>query len=415
MSGTSRCRTEAPGFQNDRQNDRQNNRRNLRRRLRRTSLLLVLGLSIGCFGLPNAEAMETAAREAILIDYDTGTVLFEKNADTAAPPASMSKMMTAYMLFDKLKSGQIKLDQTMPVSEHAWRAGGAASGGSTMFLNIGDQVPIEDLLRGIVIQSGNDASIVVAEGLAGSEEAFAEQMTKKAKELGMSNSQYRNANGLPDPGEYTTARDLSTLARRTIGDFPEYYRYYAEREFVHNNIKQGNRNPLLYKNIGADGLKTGHTKEAGYCLTASAKQGDRRLILVVTGLPSMKARSEESEKLISWGFREYDNYTLFKAGEEVAKAPVWLGDEGTVALVPAKDAIVTLPRKSRPDMKVTVVMDEPIPAPITKGETVAKLVVTAPGLDKPEEIPLVAATDVPRLGFFGRVFASIGHRIGSIF
>lgn len=382
--------------------------------LSRISLLLLLGLGLGCLPSVRGEAFETTAREAILIDYDTGAVLFEKNPDTSAPPASMSKMMTAYILFQRLHDGQLKLDQTLPVSEYAWRRGGAASGGSTMFLNIGDQVPIEDLVRGIVIQSGNDASIVVAEGLTGSEEAFAELMTKKAKELGMTKSQYRNANGLPDPEEFTTARDLATLAKRTIADFPEYYHYYGEHEFVHNGIKQGNRNPLLYRNIGADGLKTGHTKEAGYCLTASAKQGDRRLIAVLTGLPSMKARSDESERLIGYGFREFDNYVLFKAGEEVAKADVWLGDAKTVALVPAKDAIVTLPRKVRPDMKVSLVFDSPIPAPITKGQQVGKLVVTAPGVDQ-VEIPLVAANDVERKGFIGRVFASIGQRIGSIF
>lgn len=379
------------------------------------AFLLVLALSAGGLAIPTARAFDTAAREAIVVDYDTGVVLFEKNADTPAPPASMSKMMTVYLLFDGLKQGRIKLDQTLPVTEYAWRKGGAASGGSTMFLNIGDQIPIEDLIRGIIVQSGNDASIVVAEGLAGSEEAFAEQMTKKAKELGMTNSRYQNANGLPHPDETTTVRDLATLAKRTISDFPEYYHYYSEHEYVHNNIKQGNRNPLLYRNIGADGLKTGHTQEAGYCLTASAKQGDRRLIVVVTGLPSMKARSDESERLIGYGFREFDNYVLFKAGEEVTKGEVWLGDADTVSIVAPKDAIVTLPRKSRPDMKVSVAFDGPIPAPIAKGQQVATLTVTAPGLAKPVEIPLVAATDVPRLGFFGRVFASLGHRIGSIF
>lgn len=389
--------------------------RAVRHPLRRAALLLALGLTAGALMLQQAEAMETAAREAILVDYDTGVVLFEKDADVRTPPASMSKMMTAYLLFEGLKQGRIKPDQTLPVSENAWRRGGAASGGSTMFLNIGDQVPIEELIRGVIVQSGNDASIVVAEGLAGSEEAFAELMSKKAKELGMSGTHYQNANGLPDPDEYTTVRDLATLAKRTIEDFPEYYHFYSEREYVHNGIKQGNRNPLLYRNIGVDGLKTGHTKEAGYCLTSSAKQGDRRLILVTTGLPSMKARSEESERLLGYGFREFDNYTLFKAGEEVAKGEVWLGDEKTVSIVPEKDAIITLPRKARPDMKVTLVMNEPIPAPISKGQQVAKLVVTAPGQDAPDEIPLVAANDVPRLGFFGRVFASLGQRIGSIF
>lgn len=381
---------------------------------RQAGLALLFAALVGGLPMSAASAMETIAREAILVDANTGTVLLEKGADTLAPPASMSKMMTAYLIFEALKEGRIKLDQTLPVTENAWRRGGAASGGSTMFLKIGDQVSIEDLIRGIVIQSGNDASIVVAEGLAGSEEAFAERMTKKAKELGMTNTRFQNANGLPDPNEVTSVRDLAILAERTIEDFPEYYHYYSEREFVHNGIKQGNRNPLLYRNIGADGLKTGHTKEAGYCLTASAKQGDRRLIVVVTGLPSMQARADESERLLGYGFREFDDYVLFKGGEEVTKGEVWLGEADTVSIVPAKDAIVTLPRKVRPDMKVTVVFDGPIPAPITKGQEVAKLVVTAPDTP-PKEIPLVAANDVERLSFFGRVFASLGHRIGSIF
>ncbi len=381
---------------------------------RQAGLALLFAALVGGLPMSAASAMETIAREAILVDANTGTVLLEKGADTLAPPASMSKMMTAYLIFEALKEGRIKLDQTLPVTENAWRRGGAASGGSTMFLKIGDQVSIEDLIRGIVIQSGNDASIVVAEGLAGSEEAFAERMTKKAKELGMTNTRFQNANGLPDPNEVTSVRDLAILAERTIEDFPEYYHYYSEREFVHNGIKQGNRNPLLYRNIGADGLKTGHTKEAGYCLTASAKQGDRRLIVVVTGLPSMQARADESERLLGYGFREFDDYVLFKGGEEVTKGEVWLGEADTVSIVPAKDAIVTLPRKVRPDMKVTVVFDGPIPAPITKGQEVAKLVVSAPDTP-PKEIPLVAANDVERLSFFGRVFASLGHRIGSIF
>lgn len=359
-------------------------------------------------------AMTTTAREALLIDATTGAILFEKGADERMPPASMSKMMTAYLIFQRLKNGQLKLDDTFPVSENAWRTGGSASGGSTMFLKLDDRVSVDDLLRGIIIQSGNDASIVIAEGLAGSETAFAEQMTKGAHAIGMTSSTFRNATGLPDPEEMTTVRDLATLAKRTIEDFPEYYHYYAEREFVHGGIKQGNRNPLLYRNIGADGLKTGHTQAAGYCLTASAKQGDRRLILVVTGLDSMQARSDESERLISYGFREFDNYALYKAGEEVATGEVWLGKEDTVPIVAGSDIVVTLPRKVRPEMKVTVAYDQPIPAPIAKGAPIAKLVVSAPGVAS-QEFPLVAGKDVEEKGFFGRIFAGIGHRIGTLF
>ncbi len=364
---------------------------------------------------PSAPAvMTTPAREAILIDAVTGAALFEKDADVPTPPASMSKMMTAYLVFQRLKEGRLKLDDRLPVSERAWRTGGSASGGSTMFLKLGDQVAVEDLIRGIIVQSGNDASIVIAEGLAGSEPAFAEQMTKVARQIGMNNSTFRNATGLPDPEEMTTARDLAILAKRTIEDFPEYYHYYTEREFVHGGIKQGNRNPLLYRNIGADGLKTGHTQAAGYCLTASAKQGDRRLILVVTGLGSMQARSEESERLLGYGFREFDNYVLFKAGEKVATGNVWLGTEETVPIVAGNDIVVTLPRKARPDMKATVAYDGPIPAPIAKDAPVANLVVTAPGTST-QQFPLVAGHAVDRKGFFGRIFAGIGHRIGNLF
>ena len=359
-------------------------------------------------------AITTPAREAILIDATTGAILLEKDPDVRMPPASMSKMMTAYLVFQRLKDGRLKLDDTLPVSENAWRIGGSASGGSTMFLKLADRVPVEDLIRGIVVQSGNDASIVIAEGLAGSEAAFAEQMTKVARDIGMKNSTFRNATGLPDPEEMTTVRDLAILAKRTIEDFPEYYHYYAEREFVHGGIKQGNRNPLLYRNIGADGLKTGHTQAAGYCLTASAKQGDRRLVLVVTGLGSMQARSEESERLIGYGFREFDNYALFTAGEEVATGDVWLGTADTVPIVAAGDIVVTLPRKARPDMKVTVAYDAPIPAPIAEGAPIASLVVTAPGVAA-QEFPLVAGHAVERKGFFGRIFAGIGHRFGSLF
>ncbi len=348
-----------------------------------------------------ARAIESDAKQAIMVDWDTNAVLFEKSADEPMHPSSMSKLMTVYLLFEKLKSGAIKLDDELPVSEKAWRMGG-----SKMFVPIGSKVKVEDLIRGIIVQSGNDACIVVAEGLAGSEEAFAEQMNARAKEIGLTNSTFKNATGWPDPGHLMTARDLATLARRTIADFPEYYHYYGEVNFTFNDIKQGNRNPLLYKDIGADGLKTGHTDEGGYGVTASAKRGDRRLILVVNGLASMKARSEETDKLMEWGFHEFDNYALFKAGDTVTDAEVWLGDKAVVPLAIESDVKVTLPRKSRRGMKVAVDYDGPIAAPIAKGAKIAKLVITAP--DAPSaEIPLVAGADVNRLGFSGRVVAAL--------
>ncbi|MGF1630875.1 MAG: D-alanyl-D-alanine carboxypeptidase family protein [Kiloniellaceae bacterium] len=369
------------------------------------SFFLLLGLAAAA-SLPSgavwaAATIETQAREAFLVDFDTGAVLLDKNADQLMPPSSMSKLMTAYMVFERLKDGSLALDDELTVSEKAWRMGG-----SKMFVDIGKQVRVEDLLRGVIVQSGNDACIVLAEGLAGSEEAFAEQMTARARDLGMTQSTFRNSTGWPDPNHLTTARELAILSKRIILDHPEYYHYYAEKEFTWHEIRQGNRNPLLYRNIGADGLKTGHTEEAGYGLTASALQNDRRLILVVNGLPSMQTRADESDRLLSWGFREFNNYALFKAGDTVDEAPVWLGDEETVPLVIANDMKVTLPRNERNGMQVAVVYDSPIPAPVVAGQQIATLRVTWPG-GVPVEVPLQAGSDVEQLGAFGRIAASV--------
>ncbi len=348
-----------------------------------------------------AEALETQAREVFLMDANTNAILLDKNSEVSMPPASMSKIMTAYMVFERLKAGSLSLDDKLPVSEKAWRMGG-----SKMFVEVGDQIRVEDLLRGVIVQSGNDACIVLAEGIAGSEEAFAEQMTAKAREIGMTGSTFANATGWPHPDHRMTARDLATLANRIITDHPEFYHYYSEKEFTWTDIRQGNRNPLLYKNIGADGLKTGHTEEAGYGLTASAVQNDRRLILVVNGLGSIKERSAESERLMSWGFREFGNYALFESGETVDEAPVWLGAEKTVPLVMAEDLVVTLPRSVRNGMKVSVVYDSPIPAPVPSGQEIATLRVSWPD-GVPVEVPLMAGEDVEQLGPFGRIAASI--------
>jgi len=371
--------------------------------------VIVLGVAVTLPVFP-AAAIETPARQAILVDMGTGGVLFEKNADEPMPPASMSKLMTVYLLFERLRDGRLKMDDALPVSENAWRKGGAASGGSTMFLEPGASVKVEDLIQGIIVQSGNDASIVVAEGLANDEAAFAQEMTKRGRDLGMRNSVFHNATGWPDPQHLTTARDLALLAQRTIEDFPQYYPYYSEKEFTYNGIRQANRNPLLYKDLGADGLKTGHTEASGYGLTASAHKGDRRLILVINGLDSIRDRTREADRLISWGFREFDNYALFKAGEEVSTAEVWLGKAENVALVVDRNLTVTLPNAARPEMKVSVVYDGPIPAPITEGDRLAVLKISAPGVET-VEVPLVAGDSVEKLGFFGRLFAAVKHLI----
>jgi len=371
------------------------------------SSLLVASVLFGAlsFGGP-AAAIETTAREAILIDIETGETLLEKGADNLMPPASMSKLMTLYILFQRLRDGSLKMDDTFTVSEGAWRRGGAKSGSSTMFLVPKKKVAVEDLIRGIIVQSGNDACIVVAEGLAGSEEAFAEEMTAQGKEIGLTNSTFKNATGWPHPEHRMTPRDLAILAKRIIIDFPEYYKYFKESEFTYNRIRQHNRNPLIYKNIGADGLKTGHTQESGYGLTASATRGDRRLILVVNGLASKKARTVEPERMLVWGLREFNNYALFKAGEQVDTASVWLGKSKTVPLMITRDVKITLPRKSRKKMKVSVSFSGPIPAPIIEGTEIAKLTITAPGRE-PMEIPLIAGSDVEQLGLIGRLGAAL--------
>ena len=354
-------------------------------------------------GVAPAAAFELSAREAILIDEASSTVLYEKNSDNRTYPSSMTKLMTAYLLFEKLADGTLALDDTLPVSEKAWR-----KGGSKMFVEIGSRVTVEDLIRGIVVQSGNDASIVVAEGLAGSEAAFADLMTRKARELGLVNTTFLNSSGWPENDHVTTVEDLSILARRTITDFPQYYHYYSETEFTFNEIRQSNRNPLLYVGIGADGLKTGYTRAAGYGLVASAVQGDRRLILAVNGFDSAGARSRETQAIIEWAFREYDAYRLLDAGEEVGTAQVWLGEEDTVPLILVEDLVVTLPRASRSSLDARIVYDGPVPAPIERGQEVAKLVLEAPGI-APIERTLVAAADVGELFMLGRMGAVLGH------
>jgi D-alanyl-D-alanine carboxypeptidase (penicillin-binding protein 5/6) len=358
-----------------------------------------------------SQTLQTTARQAVIIDYQTGAVLFEKNADERMPPSSMSKIMTAYMVFKEIKEGRLTLQDEFAVSEKAWRIQG-----SKMFVPLGGKVKVEDLLRGVIIQSGNDACIVLAEGIAGSEQAFAERMNEEGKRIGLTGSNFRNASGWPDPEHYMTTRDLATLSVRLIKDFPEHYKYYAEKDFTYGTddkgvpIKQGNRNPLLYKNTGADGIKTGHTEAAGYGLTASAVRENRRVIMVLNGMPSMKNRAEESERLIDWAYREYGTYHIAKAGQVMDKADVWLGEQESVQLVAAQDLYVTLPRRARPQLKVTTAFDAPVPAPVKKGTEVGKLVVTAPGIE-PIEAPLVAETDVNKLGFTGRIAAALSYLV----
>ena len=359
--------------------------------------VLLAPLSVG------AQEIETPAKQAYILDAQTGTVLLDKDADSLMPPASMSKLMTAYMIFQRLKDGRLTLEDEFLVSEKAWR-----KGGSKMFVEVGSRVSVEDLLRGIIVQSGNDACIVVAEGIAGSEEAFAEVMTETARKIGLEKSVFRNATGWPDEDHVMTARELVVLAERIIADFPEYYHYYAETSFTYNEIRQGNRNPLLYTMPGADGLKTGHTEASGYGLTASAKRDGRRIILVVNGLPSMNARSQESGRLMDWAFREFEALSLFKAGETVEQAEIWMGDTHTVPLVSAEDIVITVPKAARRSMVVSAVYDGPVAAPVKQGDRIATLRVALPN-GATMDYPLQAGADVEELGLFGRMLAAAQH------
>ncbi len=354
----------------------------------------------------SAEAIETKASYALLLDAETGVALFEKNADARMSPASMSKLMTVLMAFEALESGAISADEEFFVSDDAWRRGGAGSGGSTMFLKARSRVSVLDLLRGVIIQSGNDACIALAEGMAGSEPAFAEIMTERAQELGMSRSRFINSTGLPDPDHKTTARDLAILARELINNHADYYRLFSERDFTWNNIRQTNRNPLLYANIGADGLKTGHTQESGYGLVASAEQNGRRLILVINGLNSKRERAREARKLMTFGFRNFQRDLLVEAGQQVAELPVWHGDEATVKVTTKQRFDIVTPRSGRRKMVATVTYENPVLAPIKAGDKLGKLRVTLPGL-VPQEVDLVAAEDVDKGNIVGRAIDSL--------
>lgn len=353
-----------------------------------------------------AQAVETKASYALLIDAETGVALFEKNADARMSPASMSKLMTVLMAFEALESGAVTGEEAFFVSDDAWRRGGASSGGSTMFLKARSRVSVLDLLRGVIIQSGNDACIALAEGLAGSEPAFAELMTERAQELGMTRSNFVNSTGLPDPEHKTTARDLATLARELINNHADYYRLFSKRDFTWNNIRQTNRNPLLYANIGADGLKTGHTNESGYGLVASAEQNGRRLILVINGLNSKRERAREARKLMTLGFRNFSRDLLVEAGQSVTELPVWHGDEARVNVTTKQRFDIVTPRSGRRKMVATVTYEKPVLAPIKTGDKLGKLRVTLPGL-VPQEVDLVAAEDVDKGNVFGRAISSL--------
>jgi D-alanyl-D-alanine carboxypeptidase (penicillin-binding protein 5/6) len=354
-------------------------------------------------------SFDTSATHVFVIDDDTGTVLFDKAGEERIPTASMSKMMTMYVVFEQLKSGKLKLDDELPVSEHAWRTG-QKDNESKMWVDLNTKVKVDDLIRGVTVQSGNDACIVLAEGIAGSVDAFVERMNEEAKRIGLNDSHFANVDGLPDPDHYMTARDLATLGSHLIHDFPEYYFYFSEREFTYANIKQQNRNPLLYSDSGADGIKTGHTKEAGFSLTGSVKRNGRRIIAVITGLESNKGRSAEAERIIDYAFRSFEDVAIVKKGESVDDIPVFMGTATKVPLVAARDLAVTLPRAARKDMKVTVSYDAPVQAPVAAGKPVGTLTVTAPGIEA-QTVPLVTGAAAEALGPAGHMFAALEYLI----
>ena len=361
----------------------------------------VLWAAACLIGAPS-QAFETRARAAVIYDQSTSTVLMEKDADRLLPPASMSKLMTLYMAFDFIKSGQLRLDEKLPVSEHA-----AAYGGSAMFLDTTDRVSVEDLLMGIIVLSGNDACAVIAEALSpdGTEAGFAKLMTQRARQIGLTKSTFVNSNGWPAAGHLMTMRDLATLADRLITDFPEFYPMFSAREFKFDGrapANTHNRNPLLGLDIGADGLKTGHTQEAGYGLVGSALQDGRRVIFVLSGLDTMQQRADESEAVVNWAFRQFAVKTYGSAGDVIAQAPVWNGASKTVGLRLTQDASALVPILSENGVTFSVEYDGPLAAPLEQGREVAQLIITVDGL-APRSIPLVADQTVEMGGVITRL------------
>jgi D-alanyl-D-alanine carboxypeptidase (penicillin-binding protein 5/6) len=372
---------------------------------------LVLAAILASFLLQSAGAAEidSSAEFAYVTDFGSGKVLMEKNPDAPMKPASMAKIMTVYIAFQRIADGSLSLDDTFLISTKAWR-----KGGSKTFVEVGKQVSVRDLLYGIVVQSGNDAAIAVAEGISGTEDGFAEEMNYVARQLGMENTNFRNSTGWPDPDQFTTARDLNILATAMIRDFPldtypELYSMFAEKEFTYNGIKQGNRNPLVYGTQGADGLKTGHTEESGYGLVGSAHRDGQRVVMVLNGLANMKQRSSESRRLMDLMFREFKLYRLFDEGEPVDQANVWLGKAPKVDLVLEEPLHLVLSRTDRRRMTMSLQWSDPVPAPIAAGQKVGTLVLELP--DETIEFPLTAASNIAELGMFDRVGEALKYLI----
>lgn len=368
---------------------------------RSLTAFLAAALALALLALP-ARAFETSAKAAYALDMTTDTVLLSKNPHAPLPPASMSKLMTLYVTFEAIRDGRLALDEKLPVSKHAM-----SYGGSTMFLDTTDRVTVEALLRGIIVLSGNDACAVLAEALSpdGTEAGFARYITRRGKQMGLTNSTFKNSNGWPAPGHRMSVRDLALLARRIIEDFPEFYPMFAETEYAFDGRapqNTQNRNPLLRLGIGADGLKTGHTQRAGYGLVGSAKQDGRRIIVVLSGIDTARRRAEEAEAMLTWGFRQFAEKSLVRAGTRVASADVWMGAAPGVGLVPAGDVSALVPAVGSDTLDAEVIYDGPVRAPVSEGDELARLVFTPEGLPQ-RSVPLFAASDVARGGFLVRL------------
>lgn len=377
----------------------------LTKRLMRSISLLVLlfcSAAVSAQPVPSIPSPPSiAAKSYVLFDYTSGQSLAAENENERLEPASLTKLMTAYITFAALRDKRITLDQTVPVSVKAWRAGG-----SRMFIEPRKPVTVEQLMNGMIVQSGNDACIALAEAIAGAEEVFAQMMNQEAQRLGMKDTHFTNATGLPDPDHYSTAHDLALLAIALVRDFPEYYALYSKKEYTYNNIKQANRNRLLWTDPTVDGMKTGHTEKAGYCLIASAKRGDERLISVVLGTDSERARASESQKLLNYGFQFFDTVRLYEKNQAVAKLKVWKGDADVVEAGFTRDLYVTLPRGQAEKLKASVASMQPLIAPVKAGDQVATLKLML-GDKVYRELPVVALKSVPLAGFFGRGWDSL--------
>ncbi|MEP6484091.1 MAG: D-alanyl-D-alanine carboxypeptidase family protein [Rudaea sp.] len=356
----------------------------------------------GALNVPVPPPPSLSAKSWVLMDYATGQILAETNSDQRVEPASITKVMTAYVVSAELAAGKIKLDDQVFISENAWRGGGAGTDGSTSFLALNSKVLLKDLLYGMIIQSGNDAAIALAEHVAGSEQTFAELMNQYAQKLGMTGTHYVNASGLPDPNHYSTAHDIALLARATIHDYPEEYKIYAIKEFEWNGITQHNRNSLLWRDASVDGIKTGHTKEAGYCLTTSAKRGDQRLVAVVMGVSSEKQRADDNQSLLNYGFRFFETHKLYDADKPLATPELWKGAQNTMAVGLGEEVLVTLPRGRYNDLKATIEMPGRLIAPYEKGQKIGSVKVALDGKILVER-PLIALNDQPEAGFWGRM------------